>query len=129
MIFINSMNISRLNWEVFQTRETTLEWCRHKNCCHLLFSASIAFSHVDLMIRMSILRVDFVARKWKLIENLNRQLQKTLIFAMSKLVHYSTNCWAHDFSYNQIRNGCHSICEIEDESFSGNFKRLKSVSP
>ena len=24
------MNISRLNWEVFRTRETTLEWCRQK---------------------------------------------------------------------------------------------------
>ena len=41
------MNISRLNWEVFRTRKTTLKWCHKKNCYHLLFSASIAFSKFD----------------------------------------------------------------------------------
>jgi len=124
------MNISRLNWEVFSTREKTSQLCIEKNLlpsslqCELCFQPCF-FEDVDGYIagRFRCQKKDLdhcykdrnkkkslqSAAKNTFIQNSKLGLQKSILL---------TYCWSHDYTYKQIRNESHSINDIEEERLS-----------
>ncbi len=128
------MNISRLNWEVFSTREKTLQWCIEKNLlpsslqCELCFQQCV-FEDTNGYIagRFRCQKKDLGhcfqdKKRKKCYRTFFQSAAKNTFFSNSKLGLQKcillTYCWAHDYTYRQMRNECHSINDIEEERLS-----------